>query len=295
MSTVLCVLKYLKIKLNDHSVRQTIGFVSCHVSVFTFMQDVQWHKQKKYHNEHNQNHDGGKNPVAWLWWERIWNIVSSNMLPPCGRSWNCTVIPHLTFNSQDEALLNSHSQGLMGDTARKAFPWVTERSCEVEEGCQWVGPVRDLFVARPQRVRDPVGKERACPLAWNCWVLLVPNYVNIQRVITLRLTCNLLSLTHLQGQTRINIEGDTGSLWGEKRKMICHYFDVSCSHICISDRGSTIHWMCNAVIIHGLTAQHLKMCHVSCQYLFHKIQWNLSVIKSIICLLAKTLIHPSII
>lgn len=122
----------------------------------------------------------------------------------------------LTFYSEDKALPDGHSQWLMGDCACKLFPWVTEWSGEVEKRCQREGVVRVVFVARQQSVRQNLGNWGPHPLAWCCWVLLMPNYLHIQRVITLCLTSDLLLPTYRERQSRPNVEGDTGSLWGEK-------------------------------------------------------------------------------
>lgn len=144
------------------------------------------------------------------------------LLPLCGSSWYSSAISLtcvyslLTFNSQDEALPDRHSQGLMGDAACKLFPWVPERGREVEESRQRVG-LQVVSVAWQQNVLEHLGERSAHPLAWHCRVLLVPNYLHIQRVVTLCLTNNLLLPALLQRENGSNVEGDTGSLWGEKR------------------------------------------------------------------------------
>lgn len=134
---------------------------------------------------------------------------------PCVVAHSTTV--WLTLHSQDEALFDGHSQGLMGDAACELSPWVPEWGFEVEESRQRVGLVLVVFVAGQQDVREHLGERSAHPLAWHCWVLHVPNYLHIQRVVTLCLTGELLLRALLQWEGGGNVEGDARRLWGEGR------------------------------------------------------------------------------
>lgn len=122
----------------------------------------------------------------------------------------------LTFHIQNEALFDGHFQGVMRDTASKLFARLPERSLEVEESWQRVGPVLVMFVAGQQDVIQYLGQRSTNPLAWRCRVLLVPNYLHIQGVIAVCLTHNFLLLALQQWEGGSHIEGDTRRLLGEK-------------------------------------------------------------------------------
>lgn len=155
--------------------------------------------------------------------KKTWCVRFVALLPLCGSSVNCSDIYvtwyPLTFNIQNETLFDGHSQGLMSDTACKLFAWVPERSLEVEESRQREGLVHVVFVAGLQDVLQHLGERSTDPLARHCRVLLIPNYLHIQRVVVLCLTNHLLLRALLQCENRSNAEGDTGRLWGEDEKI----------------------------------------------------------------------------
>lgn len=146
------------------------------------------------------------------------------LLPHCGE---LTVLHHhlsdffLTFYRQSEALLDGNPQGLVGDAADElTLTKVPQRSLEVEESRHGVRHVLGVvFVARQQDVHL-FRQGSADPLAWSRWLLFMPNYFHIQWVISHRLTHNLLLLTLLQEEIRLNVYGDTGRLWGKENENV---------------------------------------------------------------------------
>ena len=135
--------------------------------------------------------------------------------------------PVLTFDSQDEALFDGHSQRLVGDAACKLSAGVLERCLEVEESRHRVGLVVVVFVAGQQDVLEFLGERSADPLAGQRWVLHVPNYLHIQRVVLLCLTDHLLLLALLQYQIGSNIDGDAWTLWGAERVKLNKNINIS--------------------------------------------------------------------
>ena len=194
----------------------------------TWEQLGQHHAQDDQQNDQNEDNSEGKNPAAWLWTVKIRiehevtvDVRCVPLLPLCGEL-SCYSVTSvrcffpLTFNSQDEALSDGHSQGLMWDAACILSTRVTERRLEIEESRQRVGLVLVVSVTWQQNVLEHLGERSTHPLARHCRAL-VPNYLHIQRIVLLCLTNNLLLLALLHQESGSNIEGDNGSLWGDDR------------------------------------------------------------------------------
>lgn len=197
-------------------------------SPLTWEELGQHHDQDDQQNDHNKDNNEGKNPAAWLWTVKIRikhdvtvDVRYVPLLPLCGSLPYYSVIRVscfflLTFNSQDEALSDGHSQGLMWDAACILSTRVTERRLEIEESRQRVGLVLVVSVTGQQNVLEHLGERSTHPLTRHCRAL-VPNYLHIQRIVLFCLTNNLLLLALLHQESGSNIEGDNGSLWGDER------------------------------------------------------------------------------
>lgn len=140
--------------------------------------------------------------------ERTADVTHALLLPSCGGTGGIA----LTFHRQDEALLDGHPEGAVGDTADELSPRVLEPSVQVEERRHGVRLVVVVFVAGQQDVGQRLGQRSADPLARRCRVLLIPNDLHVQGVVAICVARDLVVLALLQHQSRPNVDGDTRRL-----------------------------------------------------------------------------------